>query len=40
MLKVLLNFGGLRLENLGAKLISMRFEGSNMFQGHYINITL
>jgi hypothetical protein len=40
MVKVFSDFGGLRLEILGAKLVNMRCESSNMFQGHYVNNTL
>jgi hypothetical protein len=34
MLEVLLDFGGLRLEELGAKLVNMGCESNNMFHGH------
>jgi hypothetical protein len=34
MVKNLLNFSGLRLEELGAKLINMGYDGNNVFQMH------
>ncbi len=35
-----LDFGGLGLEELGAKLVNMGYDGSNVFQGHQIGVKL
>ncbi len=35
-----LDFGGLGLEELGAKLVNMGYDGSTMFQGHRISVIL
>jgi hypothetical protein len=37
---MLLEFGGLGLEKLGGKLVSMGSNGSNVFQGHQTSVTL
>ncbi len=34
-----LDFGGLGLEELGAKLVNMGYDGSNVFQGHRIGVS-
>jgi hypothetical protein len=34
MLEALLDFGGLKLAELGAKLVNMGCESNNMFHGH------
>jgi hypothetical protein len=39
MLKCLLEFGGLRLEELCEKLVNIRCNGSSMFQGHRTWVT-
>ncbi len=39
MLKCLLEFGGLKLEELCEKLINIGYNGSNMFQGHKTRVT-
>ncbi len=36
----MLEFGGLRLEELGGKLVSMGSNGPNVFQGHQTSVTL
>ncbi len=40
MVKNLLNFGGLRLEELGAKLINMGYDGNKVFQRHHISFAM
>jgi len=40
MVKGLLKFGGLRLEELVGKLISMGCNGSYVFQGHQMGVTM
>ncbi len=39
MLKCLLEFGGLRLEELCEKLVNIGCNGNNMFQGHMTGVT-
>jgi hypothetical protein len=40
LVKGYLDFGGLGLEKLGMKLVNMGYDGSNVFQGHQIGVTL
>jgi hypothetical protein len=40
MVKVLQDFGGLRLEDLGGKMDSIMGYDSNVFQGNQTNVTL
>ncbi len=40
MLKCLFEFGGLGLGELVGKLVNMGCDGSNVFQGHHIGVTL
>lgn len=40
MVKNLLKFVGLRLEELGAKLINMGYDGNNVFQRHQTSVTM
>ncbi len=39
MLKCLLEFGGLRMEELGEKLVNIGCNVSSMFQGHRMGVT-
>jgi hypothetical protein len=40
MVKNLLKFGGLKLEELGAKLINMGYDSNNVFQRHKTSVTM
>jgi hypothetical protein len=40
MVKFLQNFGGLRLEDLGGKIVSVMGYDNNVFQGNQTNVTL
>ncbi len=40
MVKSLHDFGGLRLEDLGGKMVNVGCNGSNIFQGNQTNVTL
>jgi hypothetical protein len=40
MLKCLFEFGGLGLGELVGKLLSMGYDGNNVFQGHQTSVTL
>jgi hypothetical protein len=40
MVKSLLEFGGLRLEELAGKLVNMGCNGSSIFQGHRMGVTM
>jgi hypothetical protein len=40
MFKGLLEFGGLRLEELAGKLVSMGCNGSSVIQGHQMGVTM
>jgi hypothetical protein len=40
IVKNLLNFGGLKLDELGAKLINMGYDGNNVFQSHKTSVTM
>jgi hypothetical protein len=39
MVDVMVTFGGLSVELLGVKLISMGYDGKNVFQGENVNVT-
>jgi len=40
MVKGLLEFGGLRFEELAGKLVNMKCDGNNIFQDHRTSVTL
>ncbi len=40
MIEIYLDFGGLRLEELRAKLVNMGCDGNSVFQGHRTSVTL
>jgi hypothetical protein len=40
MVKFLQDFGGLRLENLGGKMVSVMGYNNNVFQGNQTSVTL
>ncbi len=40
MVKCMLDFGGLRVEKLARKLVNIDCDGSNVFQGHQISMTI